>query len=321
MTHFREKPPCQQGRFGREQGAIHLSPRSWSTVVAWSLETLPRGLDSMFFIEKKITSSTPMGKLRSDGNVALKLPETWLDRLFQGLFVHRTLGFTIPFISLHPWNHPNNKTLCQVRWANFRVISELTQNSWKSRKNEQFTPRRKPCCLITTSWEDLNVTNLTDPAQQRPRRWAGGEGDDSNYSQPEFSVKLELEKTTSEEMEKKIKTFNFSKDLVNSGTGCLPHGKQWNMSLLVLLGLGPIFHWTCHDYGRKGLSTLVLRRNWMVWDLLVENFILGPALKRAIARTEGQQRNWRFFFEGETKTTNPRQILSNRLLNQKIMVV
>ena len=69
-----------------------------------------------------------------------------------------------------------------------------------------------------------------------------GEGDDSNYSQPEFSVKLELEKTTSKKWEKRLKALNFSKDLVNSGTGFLPHSKQWNMSLLDLLGLGPIFH-------------------------------------------------------------------------------
>lgn len=216
----------------------------------------------------------------------------WTD--FSKVSLSQTLGFTIPFISLHPWNHPNNKTL-QVRWANFRVISELTQNSWKSRKNEQFTPRRKPCCLITTSWEDLNVTNLTDPAQQRPRRWAGGRRWFKLFSTRVFG-QIGTGEDYFEEMGKKSKTFNFSKDLVNSGTGCLPHGKQWNMSLLDLLGLGPIFHWTCHDYGRKGLSTLVLGRNWMVWDLLVWEFYIGSCpSKGAIARTEGQQRNWRFF--------------------------
>lgn len=134
----------------------------------WDFAT---GLDSMFFIEKKSHLQPPW---ENSGRM-----ETWLWSCrrrdwtdFSKVSLSQTLGFTIPFISLHPWNHPNNKTL-QVRWANFRVISELTQNSWKSRKNEQFTPRRKPCCLITTSWEDLRVTNLTDPAQQRPRRWTG----------------------------------------------------------------------------------------------------------------------------------------------------
>ena len=55
------------------------------------------------------------------------------------------------------------------------------------------------------------MTNLTDPAQQRPRRWAGGEGDDSNYSQPEFSVKLELEKTTSKKWKKRLKLLTFQR--------------------------------------------------------------------------------------------------------------
>lgn len=132
----------------------------------WDFAT---GLDSMFFIEKKNHIFNPHGKTPVGWKRGFEAAGNVTGPTFPRVSLSQTLGFTIPFISLHS----NNKTL-QVRWANFRVISELTQNSWKWRKNEQFTPRRKPCCLITTSWEDLKVTNLTDPAQQRPRRWARG---------------------------------------------------------------------------------------------------------------------------------------------------
>lgn len=181
-----------------QQGPFTWEGANKSTVVDWSLELETKKIlviDSMFFIEKK---SFNFASWENSGRM-----ETWLFSAagnvtkktdFSKVSLSQTLGFTIPFISLHPWNHPNKNPpgLMGQFSSHLRVDPKLLKVA-----KERAIHATSQALLFNYHVLGYKPDQSTATAQVD-----GGQGDDSNYSQPEFSVKLELEKTTSKKWEK-----------------------------------------------------------------------------------------------------------------------
>lgn len=219
-----------------------------------------------------------MGKLRSDGNVALKLPETWLDRLFQGLFV------TNPWFH-HPLHIPPSLKPSQQQ----NTPGAMGQFSSHLRVDPKLLKVAKERAIHATSQALLfNYHVLGGSKRDQSDRSSstattqvgGGEGDDSNYSQPEFSVKLELEKTTSKKWEKRLKLLTFQ--------------RIWWIQVLVAFHMASSGTWACWiflvwDPSSTELAMIMGGRGSVLWSsgeiewfeiFWFENFILGPAPQR-----------------------------------------